>query len=120
MREPVAQWVDFNFSPTTPKLGQWPILMMEFEWDASKSDACYELRGFDFAYVTQAFLDPRRLIRADQRHSYGEDRFQLFGMVEKRVFVVVYTPRSRSLRLISARKANTREIEQYENGPTEN
>jgi uncharacterized DUF497 family protein len=41
-------------------------------------------------------------------------------MVEKRVFVVVYTPRSRSLRIISDRKANTREIEQYENGPTEN
>ena len=29
---------------------------MEFEWDETKSDACFADRGFDFAYVAHAFL----------------------------------------------------------------
>jgi uncharacterized protein len=36
------------------------------------------------------------------------------------VFVVVYTTRTHAIRIISARKANTREVKQYENGSTEN
>ena len=30
---------------------------MHFEWDEAKSEACFAQRGFDFAYVLQAFLD---------------------------------------------------------------
>jgi uncharacterized protein len=56
----------------------------------------------------------------NQRYSYGEDRFQLLAKIENRVFVLVYTPRPRNIRIISARKANTREVEEYENGPREN
>ncbi len=40
---------------------------MEFEWDEDKSNACYEERGFDFAYVLHVFLDPDRLVRKDHR-----------------------------------------------------
>jgi len=40
---------------------------MEFEWDEDKSKACYEERGFDFAYVLHVFLDPDRLVRQDHR-----------------------------------------------------
>lgn len=87
---------------------------MDFEWDESKSDACFHERGFDFAYAIGAFFDPNRVIRSDTRHSYGEDRYQLMGMVDHRLFVVVYTPRSDSIRIISARKANKREVIQYE------
>jgi uncharacterized DUF497 family protein len=93
---------------------------MEFEWDDSKSEACYTQRGFDFAYAANAFFDPHRWVRLDQRYSYGEDRFQLLAKIESRVFVLVYTPRPRTIRIISARKANTREVEEYENGPREN
>ena len=93
---------------------------MDFEWDETKSEACFVQRGFDFAYAAQAFFDPDRCIRADLRHSYGEDRFQLLGQIDTRVFVVVYTTRPHAIRIISARKANTREVKQYENGSTEN
>ena len=65
---------------------------MEFEWDEAKSDACFAERGFDFAYVVRAFLDSNRAVRPDFRRSYGEDRYQLFGSIEGRVFCVVYTP----------------------------
>lgn len=93
---------------------------MDFEWDETKSETCYVQRGFDFAYAAQAFFDPHRCIRADLRHSYGEDRFQLLGQIDTRVFVVVYTNRTHAIRIISARKAHTREVKPYENGSTEN
>ena len=88
---------------------------MNFEWDDAKSEACFQQRGFDFAYAAHAFLDPDRMVRADTRHSYGEDRFQLMGRIEGRLYMVVYTPRADSMRIISARKANQREVHDYEN-----
>lgn len=88
---------------------------MNFEWDEAKSDACFAERGFDFAYAARAFFDPERLIQADTRHSYGEDRYQLLGKIDGRLFVVVYTPRNGVIRIISARKANQREVKRYEN-----
>lgn len=92
---------------------------MDFEWDGAKSDACFVERGFDFAYAAQAFFDPDRLINPDLRRSYGEDRFRLLGRIDTRVFVLVYTSRPQATRIISARKANTREVKQYENGTRE-
>ena len=54
-------------------------------------------------------------IRPDTRHSYGEDLYQLIGRIDERLFVLVYTPRHNAIRIISARKANTREVKRYEN-----
>ena len=89
------------------------IVTMEFEWDEGKSDACLAERGFDFAHAARVFLDPRRLVRPDDRYVYGEARYRVFGEVEGRVLTVVYTPRSGRFRLISARKANKREVQRY-------
>ena len=88
---------------------------MEFEWDEDKSDACYAERGFDFSYVLAAFFYNNRLVRHDRRWDYGEERYQLLGKVEGRLFFVAYTLRKRAVRIISARKANSREIRDYEN-----
>ena len=60
-------------------------------------------------------FDPDRLIQADDRRNYGEERYQLIGQIEQRHFVVVYTPRHNAMRIISARKANQREVRHYEN-----
>jgi len=87
---------------------------MNFEWDATKSEACYQQRGFDFAYAARAFFDPDRIIRAGTRHSYGEERYRLMGKIEQRLVVVGYTPRPQATRIISVRKANLREIKDYE------
>ncbi len=88
---------------------------MKFEWDETKSDACFRTRGFDFAYAAFAFADPNRVIREDNRYSYGEDRYQLIGSIDGRLFVLAYTPRNGVIRIISARKANQREVKLYEN-----
>lgn len=89
----------------------------DFEWDAAESDACLVRRGFDFAYALQAFGDPDRMVTADERWNYGEDRYRLLGVVEQRVFCLVFTLRGTTIRIISARKANRREVTDYENSP---
>ena len=88
---------------------------MNFQWDEEKSNACFQARGFDFAYAASAFADPDRMIRQDSRFSYGEDRYQLIGRIEGRLYVLIYTPRQDGIRIISARKANLREVRHYEN-----
>lgn len=92
---------------------------MEFEWDQDKSDVCYIERGFDFAYVLRAFMDGDRLIHKDTRWDYGEDRYQLLAAIDGRIFFVVYTIRGTVIRIISARKANQREMKDYENSERE-
>jgi uncharacterized DUF497 family protein len=87
----------------------------EFEWDALKSDACFEARGFDFAFAARVFLDKDRQIRDDHRWDYGEHRFQIVGRIDGRLYVLVYTLRGSAVRIISARKANSREMRSYEN-----
>ena len=89
-------------------------MRMNFEWDEGKSERCFAERGFDFAYAARAFFDPNRVVHADTRRNYGEERYQLMGMIEQRLFLLVYTPRHDAMRIISARKANQREVRHYE------
>ena len=87
---------------------------MEFQWDNDKSDQCLAQRGFEFSDVVPAFFDPFRQVTEDTRRDYGERRFRLFGRVGPRLVVVVYTMRGSVIRIISARKANQREVNNYE------
>ncbi|MGH7041307.1 MAG: BrnT family toxin [Acetobacteraceae bacterium] len=84
-----------------------------FAWDPAKSDRCLRERGFDFAYVLPAFRDSARLVEPDDRFDYGEDRFRLIGQVAGVPYVVVFTRRGVTLRLISARRAGARERRAY-------
>lgn len=93
--------------------------LMEFEWDSDKIDACLAARGFDFLYAAHVFADPKRMVVKDQRWDYGEDRFQLLGKVDQRLLFVAYTVRRSAIRIISARKANQREVKVYENSTHE-
>lgn len=63
-----------------------------------------EAVGFDFetAYV-----------RPDDRADYGELREIAIGEIEGRLYVLVFTMRGRTCRVISLRKANRREIRDY-------
>jgi hypothetical protein len=70
-------------------------------------------RGFGFADILPAFLDPNRRVERDDRRDYGEERFRLYGHVEGRLFAIAYTRREAATRIISARKANARERDWY-------
>ena len=55
--------------------------------------ACFERRGFDFAYAVRAFFDPQRIVVQDTRRDYGENSYRLTGVIDGRAYVVVYTVR---------------------------
>ena len=89
-------------------------LGMEFEWDDAESNACFVRRGFDFAHAVRAFFDPRRLVVQDRRRDHGEDRYRLLGVLDGRAYVIVYTMRGSLTRIVSARKANGKEVASHE------
>lgn len=77
-------------------------------------------RGFDFAYAARGFFDPDRIVMKDNRFDYGETRYQLISQIQGRVFVIIFTLRHNIIRIISARKANQREVKQYEKTSRDN
>jgi uncharacterized protein len=50
----------------------------------------------------------------DQRRDYGERRFVALVPREQHLFFVAYTERATTMRIISLRRANLREIRRYE------
>lgn len=80
----------------------------------AKSDLCQISRNLDFTYVMSVFIDPNLLIERDRRWDYGEERFRALGLLDEKVFVVIYTKRPAAIRIISARQANRREVRRYE------
>jgi uncharacterized DUF497 family protein len=53
-------------------------------------------------------------IQADTRRDYREVRLIGHGLLDSRFHCVVFTPRDGAIRVISFRRANNREIEDYE------
>ena len=91
--------------------------MHDYEWDDVKNIINKSKHKIDFADAIQVFFDTRRITRHDNRHDYGEDRYQVIGMSHERVLFVVYTERNENtVRIISARKANKNERLAYEHG----
>ena len=52
-------------------------------------------------------------IEVDSRKRYGETRFVATGLIGTRLYVLVYTLRETAVRIISLRKANSREVKRY-------
>jgi uncharacterized DUF497 family protein len=86
---------------------------IRFEWDDAKNARCVRDRGFGFADILPAFLDPNRRVERDIRRDYGEERFRLYGRAAGRQFAIAYTRRGMVTRIISACKANARERDRY-------
>ena len=87
---------------------------MQYEWDENKRRTNLEKHGEDFADVDR--LDwSRAHIEPDTRHAYGEPRYAAFvPRDDARLMCLVFTPRGRAMRIISYRKANSREKKRYE------
>lgn len=89
-------------------------MRMEFEWDDAKRVSALEKHGVDFVDAPLLWGNPMVVV-PDNRRDYGEPRFVGLGTVYGRVMVVVYTQRgSGVVRIISFRKANSREVKSYE------
>ena len=85
-----------------------------WHWNEDKRQATLLLRGLDFVMVRDFDLSSAR-IDPDLRRDYGEERFKATGMIDGRLFIVIFTSRGERLRLISLRKANEREKRAWEN-----
>lgn len=85
---------------------------VSFEWDEVKRTTNLAKHGIDFLDVPEIFTGPM-VVGPDVRNDYGESRKIGFGFIRGRLLAVVFTERARVIRIISARKANTREEARY-------
>lgn len=88
---------------------------MEFEWDDKKAESNFAKHGILFEEAIEIFYDEDRLIEKDNRFDYGENRYKTLGKISQRVFIVIYVEKHENLiRIISARKANKREVRKWQ------
>ena len=81
-----------------------------FEWDPGKRQANVAKHGVDFSAVT-AFDWETALVNAVTGRD--EPRWVAIGHIGRRLHVVVYAKRGPRRRVISLRKANSREVRRY-------
>jgi len=86
---------------------------VDLEWDPKKAAANLRKHGVDLADAATVLHDELAITVLDD--ASGEERFVTLGVDALwRLVVVVFTWRKGRIRLISARRANTRERERYE------
>ena len=88
---------------------------MDFEWDETKAKRNEKKHGISFLEATEVFGDVNSSCSHDPDHSFGEERYLIFGVSEKGNYLVVsFTERSDTIRLISARHMSRQERKAYE------
>ncbi len=89
---------------------------LHFEWDPRKAAANAAKHGVSFEEAKAVFYDESALLIDDPDHSKSEERFILMGAsTRSRMLVVVHCYRrgGSTIRLISARRASTKEQKPY-------
>ncbi|MCL2831082.1 MAG: BrnT family toxin [Betaproteobacteria bacterium] len=86
---------------------------MKIEFDPAKNAANIRDRGLSFERAAE-FDFESALIRVDDRRNYGEIRFRSIGLLDGRIHVLVFVEITSGIRVISFRKANKREVRDYE------
>ena len=98
--------------------------MIIFDWDENKNQINIQKHGISFEEAEDVFYDYDAILLYDQNHSDEEDRFMLIGLDKTAtVLVVVHCYRilfiddeTEIIRIISARKATTKEEKDYWKG----
>ena len=89
---------------------------LRFEWDGRKAAANLKKHGVSFDEAKTVFFDERARLIDDPDHSDDEDRFILLGMSGALRLLLVchcYRRGGSDIRIISARKASSRESNSY-------
>ena len=96
---------------------------MLFTWDDEKERIKFRKHKVHFAVAASAFMDSYLLVESNSVDEYtGEERLDVIGSVGGReLLFVVYVERITEggndiIRIISARKAEKREVMRYVNG----
>lgn len=93
-------------------MGEIDIGEYVVEWDDDKNELNWKKHKLYFEDAARVFLDDNRIDYFDEDHSDYEERWKVIGKV-RNVLVVIYTEREEKLRIISARKAEKEEREEY-------
>jgi len=86
---------------------------MKIEFDAAKNQKNITERGIGFNLAVNFDLATAKIWQ-DTRKDYGEARYIALGYIGDRLYSMVFTVRGDVLRVISLRKANSREVKSYE------
>jgi uncharacterized protein len=90
---------------------------MWFEWDERKAAANKRNHGVTFDEAATCFDDPLQVAFYDPDHGDDENREILVARSEHgSLLLVVYTLRSDTIRIISARKTTPKETRDHERG----
>lgn len=90
-----------------------------FDWDKGNKDKNIKKHGIINEDAESVFLDSISLLAEDLKHSKFEDRFQIIGKSEhNNLLSIFFTIRKEKIRIISARKMNTKEKNIYESQKT--
>lgn len=92
------------------------MVYLAFEWDENKNASNQKKHGVSFEEARTVFTDQFARLIADPDHSDDEDRFILLGTsIQSRLLIVCHCLRANdTIRIISARKADKRERDKYE------
>lgn len=87
---------------------------MRFEWNPQKATANLRKHGVSFDEAATVFDDPLFITVVDDEHSLDEERYITIGLSSQaRLLVIAHTERGGTVRIISARKATSREERFY-------
>jgi len=90
-------------------------MSIQFQWDAQKAARNQRKHRISFAEAATVFRDPLASVFDDKDHSEEEYREIIIGhSIRHQLLVVSFTERGDVIRIISARKANREEREDYE------
>ena len=73
-----------------------------FEWDQNKDVVNQEKHGVPFAIAQLAFLDTKRIIAIDLKHSKKEKRYYCIGKINNEIITLRFTYRKKIIRIIGA------------------
>lgn len=86
---------------------------MEISFDPAKDARNKKERGLSFECVAE-FDFESAYFEVDIRRDYGEVRIRALGLLDGRLHALVFVETATGIRIISFRRANRREVKQYE------
>lgn len=86
---------------------------MQIDFDPKKNEVNIRNRRLSFEQAANFDFDSA-LVFEDTRQDYPESRYIALGFLDSRLHVMCFTSTELGIRVISFRKANRREVKEYE------